>query len=154
MTVYAINARTLAMSEYSWSSLKGIVSTDTAVYALNSTQLLKHTGLTDDETAISPYIITGALTPAGNQRYNAPKMTLAVEGTGTVTVTAYTAEEGVEQTSPAHSLTLQGEQHQFELILGTKESTNWYQFKFTLGAVGSMLERAGIYINPVRHNRG
>lgn len=154
MTIYAINANTFGLSQFSGFTALGLTECDGQVLFLNSTQVLEHSGSTDNGTAITAHVTTGELQLAGNQEFNVTKCSYAGHGSGAVEVTRYTAEQGAANTCPAYSQDLAIELDQYEMPLETRQTARQYKFKIGMTGAGDMLDSFDVYVNPVRHRKG
>ena len=150
--IYAINAETLGLSEYSHTGDAELIEHK------GKTIFRSSSGLDEQVPGVSPIsftvgtIKTGKLTLAGNQEFNIPKVSFGAEGQGTVVVEYVTQEYGQLHANPSDIRDL-AELDQHEMTLETHQAARSYQFTLTLDSPGTKLESLDAYVNPVRHKR-
>jgi len=96
-TIYAVNARTLALSEYHDLSVTDLAALDNRLYGIKSDGLVEFTGTDDEGTDIDAYVETGKMMIGGGILKRYPRLYLGGTADGGVDVTVTTEESGVER---------------------------------------------------------
>jgi len=153
-TLYAVNTDTFGISQYSPSTLRDMTIHENMVYLLTATAVNILTGATDNGVEVVATLVTGELDPAGGREFNIPKVSLGVEGAGTLTVQTQTKERGAVNTNTAYSIPTLAACDQYECVLERRQCARAYKFTFTMAGTGIKLISLDAYVDPVLHRRG
>ena len=149
--IYAVNAQTLGLSEYSHSGDAELIEYNGKTILRSDLGLFEQVPGIDPATVVAE-IKTGKLTLAGNQEFNIPKISFGAEGQGLIMVQYVTQEYGQLHANPSEMRDL-AELDQHEMTLETHQAARSYQFTLTLDFPGAKIESLDAYVNPVRHKR-
>ena len=153
MSIYAINATTFGVAEYTGLGLVGLATIGSKTVGVGTTNLYELTGSDDDSVDFDPYIVTGDMAAVPGQAFNVPKAVIVTEGATTITLSRVTKEQGAEPSLDSYTVTSAAYADELELLLETKNHARSYQFQLDLGSSGVRLDEFLIYVNPVRHRR-
>lgn len=157
MATIAINAANGFDTRYEgrFEDANAIAVLSNTLYMVSDTNLFQHSGDDDDGTALSPYLLTGDLTLAGDMEYNIPKCAFTAHGAGSITVTRYIKRAGSAETMTAYSATLASEIDRYDLGLENMPLARAWQFKIAFNSPesGDALETFSVYVNPARSRK-
>lgn len=156
MTIHAINAEALGISEYHDLTLRGLVEHDGRLYGITPTQLVELTGADDSGTDIDASIKLGKVDLNDPQLKRGTAIYVGGAASGGLTVNV-TAEESGTETERSYSMPAwAGSLHERRKKLARGVASRFYQVELANVDGGTFsIEKLGIWLQQMsRRVRG